>query len=75
MKALCYVGPNELAVKERNIPEIGAGEVLIKVNYAGICGTDMLAYHGGMSKRTKPSVSLGNEFSGNVYETGVSFSF
>lgn len=75
MKALCYVGPNELAVKERNIPEIGAGEVLIKVNYAGICGTDMLAYHGGMTKRTKPSVILGHEFSGTVYEAGVSSSF
>ena len=67
MKALCYLGPNQLAVKEQGIPEIGPGEVLIKVAYCGICGTDMLAYHGGMSKRTKPSVILGHEFSGIIH--------
>ncbi|WP_066304067.1 zinc-binding dehydrogenase [Bacillus sp. FJAT-29814] len=75
MKALCYVGPNELAVKEKGIPEIGPGEVLIKVAYAGICGTDTLAYHGGMTKRTKPFVILGHEFSGTVHEAGPSSSF
>src|SRR5690606_4108749 len=75
MKALCYVGPNELAVKERSIPEIGPGDVLIKVAYAGICGTDMLAYHGGMAKRTKSPVILGHEFSGIVHKTGPSSNF
>src|SRR4051794_34715965 len=66
MKALCYLGPNELSVKEKNIPVIESGEVLIKVAFCGICGTDTLAYHGGMTKRTKPMVILGHEFSGTV---------
>lgn len=67
MKALCCIGPNELSVEEKSIPEIGPGEVLIKVAYCGICGTDMLAYHGGMTKRIKPSVILGHEFSGTIH--------
>lgn len=66
MKALYYAGPNKLGVKHYRKPEIGPGEVLIKVAFTGICGTDMLAYHGGMPKRVKPSVILGHEFSGTI---------
>lgn len=70
MRALTYTGPNELTISERCLPVPEDGEVLIKVAYAGICGTDMLAYHGGMEKRVKPPVILGHEFSGVVISTG-----
>lgn len=75
MKALYYVGPNQLGIKNQRIPEIGRGEVLIKVAFSGICGTDMLAYHGGMEKRVKPSVILGHEFSGTIHKNAPGSQF
>ncbi|WP_394138461.1 zinc-dependent alcohol dehydrogenase [Cytobacillus oceanisediminis] len=75
MKALFYTGPNELAIQETPIPEPKPGEVLIKVAYTGICGTDMLAYHGGMEKRVKPPVILGHEFSGTIHAIGGESAF
>lgn len=70
MRALIYTGANELVVEEKPIPVSNPGEVLIKVAYAGICGTDMHCYHGGMDNRVKPPVTLGHEFSGIVEDAG-----
>jgi (R,R)-butanediol dehydrogenase / meso-butanediol dehydrogenase / diacetyl reductase len=75
MKALYYVGPNKLGIKKQSIPAIRPGEVLIKVAFTGICGTDMLAYHGGMPTRVKPSVILGHEFSGTIQKVTAGSQF
>jgi threonine dehydrogenase-like Zn-dependent dehydrogenase len=46
------------------IPEVGAGEVLIKVVDAGICGTDLAIYAGSLKVPTP--LILGHEFSGII---------
>ena len=46
MKALVYTQPNELQLQERPRPELVAGEVVLKIDAVGICGSDMHAYHG-----------------------------
>lgn len=46
------------------IPEVGEGEVLIKVVNAGICGTDLAVYSGSLGVPT-PLV-MGHEFSGTI---------
>jgi alcohol dehydrogenase len=46
------------------IPEIGEGEILIKVVNAGICGTDLAVYNSSFEVPT-PLV-MGHEFSGTV---------
>jgi L-iditol 2-dehydrogenase len=51
-------------------PEIGEGQVLIKVERAGICGTDLHILHGLFSK-TKPPVTMGHEFAGVVSKVGA----
>lgn len=38
--------PNQTAVRERPEPQAGAGEVRVRVRYAGICGSDVHILHG-----------------------------
>ena len=46
MLAAVYHGPNDLRVDERPIPQITADEILLKVESASICGTDLRILHG-----------------------------
>ena len=41
MKAAVYKGSHAVAVESIPVPEIGAGEVLIRVETCGICHTDL----------------------------------
>ncbi|MDR3439822.1 alcohol dehydrogenase catalytic domain-containing protein [Telmatospirillum sp.] len=65
MKALVYTNTEELIYREEPEPSAGAGEVLIRVEAAGICGGDMHAYHGHDSRRVPPLI-LGHEVVGVV---------
>ncbi|MGG1554020.1 zinc-dependent alcohol dehydrogenase [Paenibacillus ferrarius] len=70
MKAAFYEGGKKIQVGTGSRREPGAGEVEIKVAYAGICGTDLHIYHGHMDNRvTKPHV-MGHEMSGIIERVG-----
>ena len=69
MKAGTYVSPKQVEMTEREIPIPKADEALIKVSYGGICGTDMMIYH-GLHPRAKAPLILGHEFSGVVEKVG-----
>lgn len=68
MKALVYTGPNEMQILERPYPEPADGEVVLKIDAVGICGSDMHAYH-GHDPRRQPGLVLGHEFAGTVAES------
>jgi len=68
MKALVYTGPERLVLEERDDPTPGAGEVVVRVDACGVCGSDMHAYLGHDERRPAPLV-LGHEAAG-VVETG-----
>lgn len=55
-----------------NIPPVGPGEVLIKVQAASICGTDHHIYiwNEWAQQRIRPPVVMGHEFCGQVVEVG-----
>ena len=61
-------GEGFLSLQERPKPTCGAGEVLIRVAYGGICGTDLHIRHDQFAYY--PPVILGHEFSGEVVEVG-----
>jgi len=63
MKALVYEGNQTLEYKEIDTPTPADGEVLVKVVSAGICGSDLHAFHGKDERRPAPLV-LGHEVSG-----------
>ena len=46
MKALVYTQPGEMQWLDRPMPELAAGEVVLKIEAVGICGSDMHAWHG-----------------------------
>ncbi len=68
MKALVYTQPNEVQLLDRPDPTLERGEVVLKIDAVGICGSDMHAYH-GHDPRRKPGLVLGHEFCGTVVET------
>lgn len=65
MKALVYTQPCEVQVQQRPDPALADGEVVLRIDAAGICGSDMHAYH-GHDPRRKPGLVLGHEFAGTV---------
>jgi threonine dehydrogenase-like Zn-dependent dehydrogenase len=44
MKAAVYRGKQTLSVEDVPTPEPGPGQVLVKVKYSAICGTDVHAF-------------------------------
>jgi 2-desacetyl-2-hydroxyethyl bacteriochlorophyllide A dehydrogenase len=65
LKALVYTKPGELVYRDEPDPVPGPGEVLVKVEAVGICGSDMHAYHGHDPRRVPPLI-LGHEVAGTV---------
>jgi len=65
MKALVYVGEEKLDFREVPNPVVNSSEQLIKVDSAGICGSDMHAYLGHDERRPAPLI-LGHEASGII---------
>ena len=51
MKAVVYTGPREFTVTDVPVPQPGPGQVLIKVEQAGLCGTDLHLDEGGFDPR------------------------
>jgi alcohol dehydrogenase len=70
MKALVYTQPGELQLQERPLPELAPGEVVLKIEAVGICGSDMHAWH-GHDPRRKPGLVLGHEFVGSIAQTAA----
>ncbi|MDF2963433.1 MAG: zinc-binding dehydrogenase, partial [Paenibacillus sp.] len=62
-KAGLYLFEKQLKVGKLELPELQPGEALVKVSYAGICGTDMMIYS-GKHPRARAPLAMGHEFSG-----------
>jgi 2-desacetyl-2-hydroxyethyl bacteriochlorophyllide A dehydrogenase len=69
MQALLYLPSYELEVREVESPRPGADEVVVRVEAAGICGSDL---HGVASRspRRAPPLIMGHELSGEVVAAG-----
>lgn len=64
MKAAVLEGQRKLVVKEVPEPVLDKDEVLIKVQYCGICGSDLEIY------TTGANIKVGHEYSGDIVELG-----
>ncbi len=65
MKSAVLEQPEIIKLVDRPVPEINEGEILIKIKYGGICGSDIHAYNGNQPFITYPRV-LGHELVGIV---------
>ena len=67
MKAAMFYGPNQpLKIEDAPTPDIGPGEVLVKVAACGICHTDLHYIDHGVPTFKKPPMILGHEPSGFI---------
>ena len=79
MKAAVWHGYKDIRIEEVPAPKAKKGNVVIKVAYAGICGTDRHEYVGPnfipvskphrLTGRTAPLI-IGHEFTGSIVEVG-----
>ena len=64
-------GPGNLEIRQVPEPKPGPGEVIIKVEAAGICGSDLHIYHWDINFPMRPPMIIGHEFSGSISEIGI----
>jgi len=79
MKALRWHGKGDIRIDEIPTPVPGPDEVLIKVTYSGICGSEVHEYLAGPIMiplephpltGSKAPQTMGHEFGGNIVEKG-----
>jgi len=69
MRVATLIAPETLALGEAEIPTPKSGEILIKVERVGVCGSDPTIYF-GRHPYVKYPVIMGHEFSGTVAKLG-----
>jgi len=72
MKVAVMEGIGKMGYTERPIPQVKPDEVLVKLEYVGICGSDMHYYETGAigDYVVEPPFVLGHEPGGTVVEVG-----
>ncbi|WP_028747298.1 zinc-dependent alcohol dehydrogenase family protein [Rhizobium mesoamericanum] len=68
MKAVRLEATGKLVLRDVERPQPGIGELLVRVEACGICGTDRHLFLGEFP--SKPPVTLGHEFTGIIEEIG-----
>ena len=67
MKAAVYKGNQRLSVEEVPTPSAGPGQVVVKVKYCAICGTDVHAF---LYDIAPAGTVMGHEYCGTIIEVG-----
>lgn len=70
MKSLLLTAYNHLEITDMPVPAVGAGEVLVRVEACGICGSDVHGLDGSTGRRIPPIV-MGHEAAGTVEAVGA----
>ena len=78
MKAVVVHGIEDYRLEERPVPQVGPGEVLVRIRATGVCASDVKTYHGADrvwgSEQIEPyietPVTPGHEFVGEVAALG-----
>ena len=67
-----HIAGEGLELQRKPIPEVGPGEVLIKIHKTAICGTDVHIYDwtDWSAAHVKPGQTIGHEYVGEIAELG-----
>ena len=71
MKAVVLRGPNDFGPQEIEKPIIGSDELLLKMERAAICGTDIRILEGKKTKDVRYPSVIGHEICGTIAEVGA----
>ncbi|MEK6678597.1 MAG: alcohol dehydrogenase catalytic domain-containing protein, partial [Nitrospirota bacterium] len=66
MRVAVYYNNKDVRLEERPVPEIGNGELLMKVMASGVCGSDVMEWY----RIKKAPLVLGHEVAGEIVEVG-----
>ena len=69
MKSIQIVSPEKIQIIDRPVPVLEIGEVLLKINYIGFCGSDLNTYLGRNTLTKYPCVP-GHEISATIFAIG-----
>src|SRR5512137_1331937 len=61
-----YYSNRDVRLEEMPVPKIGAGELLVRVEACGICGSDVMEWY----RRDRVPLVLGHEIGGQVAAVG-----
>lgn len=71
MNAAVLHGKEDLRIEHLPVPQAGAGEIVVRVQAALTCGTDLKVYlRGYHAKMLRPPIAFGHELAGIVSEVG-----
>ena len=66
MRVLTYYSNKDVRLEEVPVPEIGPGEILLRIIASGICGSDVMEWY----RSDKVPLVLGHEVAGEVFSVG-----
>lgn len=66
MRSAVYYSNNDIRIQQADRPKIGPGELLVRVEAAGICGSDVMEWY----RIGRVPLVLGHEVSGVIEEAG-----
>jgi L-iditol 2-dehydrogenase len=66
MRVAMYYSNKDVRLEKLPVPEIGPGEMLMKIEASGICGSDVMEWY----RRDKVPLVLGHEVAGTVEKVG-----
>ena len=66
MRVAVYHGNHDVRLEERPLPSIGPGELLLRVEASGICGSDVMEWY----RLPRAPLVLGHEVAGSVEQVG-----
>jgi len=66
MRASVYYSNKDIRLEDRPVPEIGPGELLVRIMSSGICGSDVMEWY----RIHKAPLVLGHEIAGEVAGVG-----
>ena len=66
MRVAMYYNNKDIRIEKMPVPKIGPGELLMRVESSGICGSDVLEWY----RIKKAPLVLGHEMAGQIIEVG-----
>lgn len=70
MNAVVLHDADDMRVEPQSVPELGPGEVLLKVEVASICGTDVKVLHRALQGQPAGEFIMGHEYAGTIAALG-----